>query len=89
MAGAILATVSRRILSLLLLLLPLSAEAETLKGKVVGVTDGDTITVLRYLLNRMPNIGGAENAAYSAYPRPEPRSRLVLRRATEETFRGR
>jgi len=33
-------------LSLLLLLLPLSAEAETLKGKVVGVTDGDTITVL-------------------------------------------
>lgn len=35
-----------RILSLLLLLLPLSAEAETLVGKVVGVTDGDTITLL-------------------------------------------
>ncbi len=29
-----------------LLILPLSAEAETLTGKVVGVTDGDTIKVL-------------------------------------------
>ncbi len=36
----------RRILSLLFLILPLSAEAETLTGKVVGVTDGDTITIL-------------------------------------------
>jgi micrococcal nuclease len=36
----------RRILSLILLVIPLSAEAETLIGKVVGVTDGDTITVL-------------------------------------------
>jgi endonuclease YncB( thermonuclease family) len=36
----------RRILSLLLLLLPLAAQAETLSGKVIGVTDGDTITVL-------------------------------------------
>ena len=35
-----------RILALLLLLFPLSVEAETLVGKVVGVTDGDTITVL-------------------------------------------
>ena len=35
-----------RILSLLFFFLPLSAEAETLTGKVVGVTDGDTITVL-------------------------------------------
>jgi hypothetical protein len=35
-----------RILSLLLLLFPLSAEAETLVGKVVGVTDGDTSTLL-------------------------------------------
>jgi micrococcal nuclease len=34
------------ILLALLLVLPLSAEAETLTGKVVGVTDGDTITVL-------------------------------------------
>jgi endonuclease YncB( thermonuclease family) len=33
-----------RILSLILL--PLSAYAETITGKVVGVTDGDTITVL-------------------------------------------
>jgi endonuclease YncB( thermonuclease family) len=36
----------RRTLCLLLLVLPLSAQAETLTGKVVGVTDGDTITVL-------------------------------------------
>jgi endonuclease YncB( thermonuclease family) len=49
-AAAILAPMPCRILSLLLLLLllllPLSAQAETLFGKVVGVTDGDTITVL-------------------------------------------
>jgi hypothetical protein len=32
----------RRILSLLFLILPLSAEVETFIGKVVGVTDGDT-----------------------------------------------
>jgi len=37
---------SRRILALLFLLLPLVAEAETLVGRVVGVTDGDTIKVL-------------------------------------------
>ena len=36
----------RQILALLLLILPLSAAAETFTGKVVGVTDGDTITVL-------------------------------------------
>ena len=36
----------RRLLLPLLLILPLSAEAETLVGKVVGVTDGDTIKVL-------------------------------------------
>ena len=35
-----------RILCLLLLVVPVSVEAETLTGKVVGVTDGDTITVL-------------------------------------------
>jgi endonuclease YncB( thermonuclease family) len=45
-AAAILTPMPCRILSLLLLLLPLSAHAETLFGKVVGVTDGDTITVL-------------------------------------------
>jgi endonuclease YncB( thermonuclease family) len=32
--------------SLLFLLYPLATQAETLTGKVVGVTDGDTITVL-------------------------------------------
>jgi len=37
---------SLRILVLLILVLPLSAKAETLVGKVVGVTDGDTIKVL-------------------------------------------
>jgi len=37
---------SPQILWLLLLVLPLSANAETLTGKVVGITDGDTITVL-------------------------------------------
>ena len=36
----------RRLLLPLLLVLPLSAEAETLEGRVVGVTDGDTIKVL-------------------------------------------
>jgi endonuclease YncB( thermonuclease family) len=36
----------RRLLLPLLLVLPLSASAETLTGKVVGVTDGDTIKVL-------------------------------------------
>jgi endonuclease YncB( thermonuclease family) len=35
-----------KILFLLLLLFPLSAEAKTLVGKVVGIADGDTITVL-------------------------------------------
>jgi endonuclease YncB( thermonuclease family) len=44
--GAILSAMPHRILSLLLPLLPISVEAETLTGKVVGVTDGDTITVL-------------------------------------------
>jgi endonuclease YncB( thermonuclease family) len=44
--AAILAVMFRRILCLIPLLLPLSAEAETLVGKVVGVTDGDTIKVL-------------------------------------------
>ena len=44
--GAILSAMLPRIIWLLLLLFPLSAEAETLVGKVVGVTDGDTITVL-------------------------------------------
>jgi endonuclease YncB( thermonuclease family) len=45
---AILTPVPGQILSLLALLLcfPLATEAETLTGKVVGVTDGDTITVL-------------------------------------------
>ena len=36
----------RRMLSLLFLILSLSAEAETFTGKVVGIADGDTITVL-------------------------------------------
>jgi endonuclease YncB( thermonuclease family) len=36
----------RRLFLSVLLILPLSAEAETLTGKVVGVTDGDTIKVL-------------------------------------------
>ena len=36
----------RRLFLSVLLTLPLGAEAETLKGKVVGVTDGDTIKVL-------------------------------------------
>ena len=40
--AAILVAMFRRILCLIPLLLPLSAEAETLIGKVVGVTDGDT-----------------------------------------------
>jgi hypothetical protein len=44
--AAILAVMFRRILCLIPLLLSLSAEAETLVGKVVGVTDGDTIKVL-------------------------------------------
>jgi endonuclease YncB( thermonuclease family) len=44
--AAILAVMFRRILCLIPLLLPLSAEAETLVGKVVGVTDGDTSKVL-------------------------------------------
>jgi len=35
-----------RALALLLLAVPLSVNAETLNGKVVGVTDGDAITVL-------------------------------------------
>lgn len=35
-----------RILALFLLLLPLAGKAETLSGKVVGVTDGDTVTLL-------------------------------------------
>jgi endonuclease YncB( thermonuclease family) len=35
-----------RILCLLIFVVPVSVEAETLTGKVVGVTDGDTITVL-------------------------------------------
>jgi endonuclease YncB( thermonuclease family) len=43
---AIFAEVPLRNLFLLALLIPLSAEAETLAGKVVGVTDGDTIKVL-------------------------------------------
>jgi endonuclease YncB( thermonuclease family) len=44
--AAIFATMSLRILFLFLLVIPLSAEAESFVGKVVGVTDGDTIKVL-------------------------------------------
>jgi endonuclease YncB( thermonuclease family) len=44
--AAILASMFLRILCLLLLVIPISVEAETLTGRVVGVTDGDTIMVL-------------------------------------------
>ena len=39
-------TARRAITALVLCLLPAVAAADTLSGRVVGVTDGDTITVL-------------------------------------------
>lgn len=73
-----------------LLLLALTAQAETIKGRVVGVADGDTITVLdatktRYKI-RLAGIDAPEKAQAYGQRSKESLSELVFdRMVTVET----